>query len=134
LGRAGIAPTAPRYQFTKMARFLKEYSGTNWIGWLIIIAVLSLPLLWGRAREFSIVWHQALNLAVACVGVGFVGTAQWMTGDVAMSLAVFVGFGVGYSGIAVRKNRAFERIVGGVCLALYAVIGALVVATRFRQP
>jgi hypothetical protein len=50
-----------------------------------------------------------------------------------MSMAVFVGFGVGYSVAAIRKSRTFERIVGGVCLVLYGAIIVLVVVTQGRR-
>jgi len=117
-----------------MARFLREYAGTNWIGWLIIMAILSLPFLWKKAVDQSVVWHQMLNVVLAFfVGSQFSGTAHRMTGNDAIGTAVFYGFGVGYSILALRKRSTFERVAGGSCLLFSASLTVMTAVHQWKQ-
>ena len=116
-----------------MGRFLKEYSGTNWIAWLILFCILAIPFFWGKARAQSIVWHQMLNVFLAFfAGLLISGTGR-MTSNDALGMAVFYGFGVGYSLLALRKPSTFERIVAVVCLLFFGSMTATMVLKGWRQ-
>jgi len=117
-----------------MTRFLKEYAGTHWITWTVIIALLSAPFFSVRIRKLSIVWLQIANFALAfAVGAGLSGTAHSMTGDTAMAISAFYAFGIAYSILALRRKEAFERIVGLIGLAAFGVMVAMTVLHQTRR-
>jgi len=117
-----------------MARFLKEYAGTHWVTWTVIIALLCVPFFLGRIRKLSIVWLQIANFALAfAVGAGLSGTAHSMTGDTAMAISAFYAFGIGYSILALRRKEAFERIVGAIGLVAFGLMVAMTVLHQSKQ-
>lgn len=104
-----------------MARFLHEYAGTNWIGWLIIVCILSVPFFWEEAGiRAPVLYLQVLNFFFALFCGSFFGSE----GNGAMGLAVWIGFGIGYSLLAFRKPSGFERIAGVVLLLFFGILSA----------
>ena len=106
-----------------MARFLKEYAGTHWTAWSVIVCLLLVPFFSARARKLSILWLQIANFVLTCViGAGLVGTVHSMTGDVALLISTFYGFGIGYSVLALRRKEASEWVVGAISLAAFGLL------------
>lgn len=71
-------------------------------------------------EQLSIVWLQIANFLLAfCLGAGLSGTCHvGMTGDDALAISVFYGFGIGYSIRAIRHEQILEKILGwvGICV------------------
>ena len=117
-----------------MARFLKEYAGTHWGAWLVIICLLSVPFFSAKVRKLSIVWLQIGNFVLAfALGAGLSGTAHSMTGDTAMAIGTFYAFGTGYSILALRRKEAFEKIVGAIGVAVFGLLVAMTLLHQARQ-